>query len=65
MAVAFTRKSINEGRDLKDKALRHLSSENLDENFSFMLIIIFPLASVVARSKFLFGATASYKRNIF
>lgn len=65
MAVAFTRKSINEGRVLKDKAWRHLPSKSLDENFSFMLIIIFPLTSVVARSRFLFGATASYKRNIF
>lgn len=65
MAVAFTRKGLNEGRVLKDKALRCLPSKNLDENFSFMLIIIFPLTSVVAGSRFLFGATTSCKINVF
>ena len=43
MAVAFTRNGINEGRFLKDEPLRHLPLKNLDANFSFTLIIVFPL----------------------
>lgn len=44
--------------------LETLSLKNLDARFSFLLVITFPLTPAAAGSVFLFGATASYRRNI-
>lgn len=62
MPVAFVRNGINESKILKGEVLRCVPLKNPDANFSFVSIIILPLTS---GSRFLFGATTSYKRNVF